>query len=54
MSQPQTNTYIYGNVEIVVHRPGLDDKERQKREETLLRAVTAFGKETMKRKAVKA
>lgn len=51
MNQPRTNTYQYGLVEIVVHRPVLDDKERRKREETLRRAVTAFGKETM-RKAV--
>lgn len=54
MEQPRTNTYEYGHVEIVVHRPGLDDKERQKREEALRRAVMVFGKETMKRKAVKA
>ena len=51
MEQPRTNTYQYGLIEIVVHRPALDDKERQKREETLRRAVTAFGKETI-RKAV--
>lgn len=50
MEQPRTNTYEYGLVEIVVHRPALDDKERQMREATLRRAVTAFGKETMKRK----
>lgn len=51
MEQPRTNTYQYGLVEIVVHRPALDDKERRKREEALRRAVTAFGKETI-RKAV--
>lgn len=51
MNQPRTHTYKYGLVEIVVHRPCLDDKERRKREDTLQRAVTAFGKETM-RKAV--
>lgn len=44
MEQPQTNSYIYGHIEIVVHRPGLDDKERHKREEALRRAVTAYGK----------
>lgn len=49
MEQPRTNTYVYGNVEIVVHRPGLDDKERHKREEALRRAVMAFGKESMRR-----
>lgn len=52
MEKPRTNTYEYGLVEIVVHRPALDDKERQKREDALRRAVAAFGKETMKRKAV--
>lgn len=51
MEQPRTNTYQYGLVEIVVHRPALDDKERHKREEALRRAVMAFGKESM-RKAV--
>ena len=51
MSSPQTNIYTYGNAEIVVHRPALDDKERQKREDALRRAVMAFGKETI-RKAV--
>ena len=51
MEQPRTNTYVYGNVEIVVRRPGLDDKERRKREDALRRAVMTFGKETI-RKAV--
>lgn len=51
MQQPRTNTYQFGLVEIVVHRPVLDDKERQKREDALRLALTAFGKETM-RKAV--
>lgn len=46
----QVKTYTYGNVEIVVHRPVIDDKERVKREETLRRAVAAFGKATMRRK----
>ena len=50
MDQSTTNTYQLGNVEIVVHRPALDDKERLKREETLRRAVTAYGKAIMKRK----
>ena len=44
------STYTYGNVEIVVHRPAIDDKERMKREETLRRAVAAYGKATIKRK----
>lgn len=51
MNQPRTHTYVYGNVEIAVHRPALDEKERHKREDTLRRAVAAFGKESM-RKAV--
>lgn len=51
MEQPRTHTYQFGLVEIVVHRPVLDDKERHKREETLRRALTTFGKETI-RKAV--
>lgn len=52
MERHRTNTYEYGCVSIVVHRPELDDKERQKREAALLRAVTAYGKETMKQKGV--
>ena len=52
MQQPRTSTYHkFGLVEIVVHRPVLDDKERHKREEVLRRALTAFGKDTI-RKAV--
>lgn len=50
MENHRTNTYEHGNVSIVVHRPHLDEKERQKREETLRRALAAYGKETMKRK----
>ena len=52
MNQPRTHTYKYGLVEIVVHRPSLDEKERHKREDALRRAISAFGKETLKRKAV--
>lgn len=44
MEQPRTNTYTYGNVEIVVHRPCLDDNERQKRENGLRRALATFGR----------
>lgn len=47
------HTYIYGLVEIVVHRPTLSDQERKKQEAALERAVATYGKETMK-KAVKA
>lgn len=49
----RTNTYQYGLVEIVVHRPILDEKERKKREETLRRAVEAYGKRTIKMKEAK-
>ena len=51
MNKPRTHTYQYGPCEIIVHRPVLDDKERVKRENAVKRALTAFGKETM-RKAV--
>ena len=44
MDQYTTHTYRYGCAEIVVYRPILDDKERQKREETLRRALNRFGK----------
>lgn len=50
MEQYKTNTYEYGNIEIVVHRPVLDAKEQQKREESLKRAVMVYGKDTMRRK----
>ena len=49
----RTNTYTYGLAEIVVHRPALDDKERRKREDTLRRALTAYGKEMHKREVTK-
>lgn len=44
-----THTYEYGFASIVVHRPVLDDKERQKREVALQRAVAVYGKEAAKR-----
>ena len=50
MDQSKISTYQFGPVEVVVHRPILDEKERLKREETLRRAVTAYGKAIMKRK----
>ena len=53
MNQPRTHTYQYGLCEIVVHRPALDDKERHKREDTLRRAVAAFGKEMHKREVTR-
>lgn len=50
MEQYKTNTYRYENIEIVVHRPVLDDKEKMKREASLERALVAYGKETIRRK----
>jgi len=47
------NTYAYGCIEIVVHRPALDEAERRKREATIQRAVMAYGKGTIRQKAVK-
>lgn len=44
MDQYTTHTYRYGCAEIVVYRPILDEQERRKREETLRRALTSFGK----------
>lgn len=44
MEQSKTTTYKYGCAEIVVHRPALDDTERQKREAALKRALACFGK----------
>lgn len=44
-------TIQHGNVEIVVYRPVLDEKERAKREGNLTRALERFGKE-MARKGV--
>lgn len=45
----QTSTYERGFVSFVVHRPVLDDQERQKREENLKRAVACCGKSMLKR-----
>lgn len=51
MEHCKTNTYVYGGrVEIVVHRPELTAKDRERREEILKRAMMAYGKEMMKRK----
>lgn len=49
MAQSQVNTYEYGHVLIVVHRPALDENERQKRETALKRAVAAYGKAALKK-----
>lgn len=49
MEQYTTNTYRHGNVEIVVYRPVLDDKERQKREEAVKRALVCVGKDMLRR-----
>lgn len=44
MERPGVSTYVYGNAEIVVHRPNLDDKERRKREDNVKRALAIFGR----------
>lgn len=44
MEHLRTNTYEYGHISIVVHRPALSDNERQKREAALRRAVVEYGK----------
>lgn len=44
MQQYQTNTYHHNNAVIVVHRPVLNEQERQKREQRLHRALVAIGK----------
>lgn len=49
MEHPRTNTYDYGHISIVVHRPALDEKERQKREAALRRAIEAYGKATVQK-----
>ena len=42
--------YTHGNAEIVVYRPVLDEKERKKRENEIVRALTEFGKESVRRR----
>ena len=42
--------YMYGNVEIVGYRPVLDEKERKKREAVIVRALTEFGKDRVRRR----
>lgn len=45
--------YTHGNAEIVVYRPAPDaitDKERKKREDEIVRALTEFGKERARRR----
>lgn len=41
--------YTHGNAEIVVYRPVLDEKESKKRENEIIRALTEFGKDHMRR-----
>ena len=48
--QYQTNTYRRGNVEIVVHRPVLDDQARRKQEENIKRALVCMGKAMMQQR----
>ena len=45
--------YTHGNAEIVVYRPAPDtitDKERKKREDVIVRALTEFGKDRVRRR----
>ena len=49
MQQYQTHTYQYGNVEIVVYRPVLDDRTRRKQEEVVKRTLASIGREMAKR-----
>lgn len=42
------HTMQYGNVEIIVYRPILDDDERKKRERAIERALTIYGKAQVK------
>ena len=42
--------YTHGNAEIVVYRPVLDEKERKKREDVIVRALTEFGKDRVRRR----
>lgn len=42
--------YTHGNAEIVVYRPVLDEKERKKREAEIVRALTEFGKDRVRRR----
>ena len=37
--------YIYGNAIVVIHRPELSDKEKEKQETQILRALQHIGKE---------
>ena len=50
MGQYTTNTYEYGNISIVVHRPTLDEGKRMKQEAVLQRAISAYGKEMTRQK----
>lgn len=42
--------YTHGNAEIVVYRPVLDEKERKKREDVIIRALTEYGKDRVRRR----
>lgn len=42
--------YTFGNAEVVVYRPVLDEKERKKREDVIIRALTEFGKDRARRR----
>ena len=44
--EQRSNTYTHGLVSVVVYRPSaLDEKERQKREKNLERALARYGRE---------
>lgn len=42
--------YSHGNAEIIVYRPVLDEKERKRREEVILRALEEYGKYRVRRR----
>ncbi len=45
----QSKTVKRGNCTIVIHRPELNEKERNKRESAVLAALAQFGKRTYSR-----
>ena len=40
----RTKTMQFGNCEVTVHRPILDEQERAKREEAVIQALASFGR----------
>ncbi len=45
--------YTFGNAEVVVYRPVLDEKERKKREDIIRNALIAYGKERARNRMAK-